>query len=76
MNKPLVILLAALCLGAAVPAKAQIVYIPEDVHFQSPRVPEFIEFAGETIRFDRPDLYERMDRELITFTYSHTNSFR
>ena len=74
MNKPLVILLAALCLGAAVPAEAQIVYIPEDGHFQSPRVPEFIEFAGETIRFDRPDLYERMDRELITFTYSHTNS--
>ena len=31
-------------------------------------------FAGDTIRFDRQDLYERMDRELISFTYLHTNS--
>ena len=31
-------------------------------------------FAGDTIRFDRQDLYERMDRELISFTYMHTNS--
>jgi Soluble lytic murein transglycosylase and related regulatory proteins (some contain LysM/invasin domains) len=74
MKNPLVILLAALYLAAAVPARAQIVYIPEDVHFKAPKVPEFIEFAGQTWRFDRPDLYERMDRELITFTYSHTNS--
>lgn len=41
---------------------------------QSPSVPNSILFAGETIKFDRPDLYERMDRELIAFTYSHTNS--
>ena len=43
----------------------------------SPRIPEvpaFMVFAGETIRFDRFDLRERMDRELIAFTYGHTNS--
>ena len=74
MKTPLVILLATLCLAASVPARAQYVYIPEDVHFQAPKVPDYIEFAGQTIRFDRPDLYERMDRELITFTYSHTKS--
>ena len=39
-----------------------------------PKVPEMIVFAGDTIRFDRVDLWERMDRELIAFTYSHTNS--
>lgn len=39
-----------------------------------PKVPSSIRFAGETIRFDREDLYERMDRELITFTYMHTTS--
>ena len=39
-----------------------------------PEVPEFIVFAGDTIRFDRFDLRERMDRELIAFTYGHTNS--
>lgn len=41
---------------------------------QTPRVPESIMFAGQCIRFDRSDLYERMDRELISFTYMHTNS--
>ena len=41
---------------------------------QPPHVPESMHFAGQTITFDRPDLYERMDRELITFTYMHTNS--
>ena len=39
-----------------------------------PKVPAWIVFAGDTIRFDRADLYERMDRELASFTYSHTNS--
>jgi soluble lytic murein transglycosylase-like protein len=42
--------------------------------FAQPKVPESIMFAGEAYRFDRPDLYERMDRELIAFTYAHTNS--
>lgn len=45
-----------------------------DIHPQAPPVPEYVVFAGDTIRFDRQDLYERMDRELITFTYMHTNS--
>lgn len=41
---------------------------------QPPQVPASIRFADETISFDRADLYERMDRELINFTYSHINS--
>ena len=41
---------------------------------QPPRVPESVTFAGETIRFDRSDLYERMDRELLAFTYMHSTS--
>ncbi len=39
-----------------------------------PKVPEFVEFAGQTIRFDRADLRERMDRELIAFTFTHSTS--
>ena len=39
-----------------------------------PKVPDMMVFAGDTIRFDRRDLRERMDRELLAFTYSHTNS--
>ena len=45
-----------------------------DKHPQAPSVPKIIVFAGDTIRFDRQDIYERMDRELISFTYMHTNS--
>ena len=37
-------------------------------------MPDYVVFAGDTIRFDRADLRERMDRELIAFCYSHTNS--
>lgn len=39
-----------------------------------PTVPEFVAFAGDTIRFEDGYLRERMDRELIAFTYGHTNS--
>ena len=39
-----------------------------------PKVPDLVVFAGDTIRFDRGDLRERMDRELIAFTYSHSNT--
>lgn len=39
-----------------------------------PPVPESVVFAGQTIKLDRPDLRERMDRELIAFTYSHSTS--
>lgn len=39
-----------------------------------PSVPEYVEFAGQKIKFDRADLRERMDRELIAFTYSHNMS--
>jgi hypothetical protein len=63
-------LLLLLC---AIAASAQM-YVTEDMQFKSPSVPQYIVFAGDTVRFNRSDLYERMDRELIAFTYSHTNS--
>ena len=44
------------------------------LHPSPPKVPSYVVFAGDTVRFDRPDLYERMDRELISFTYMHSNS--
>lgn len=44
------------------------------VHPKAPSVPEFVVFAGDTVRLDRPDFRERMDRELISFTYMHTNT--
>lgn len=39
-----------------------------------PDVPEYVIFAGQKITFDRADLRERMDRELIAFTYTHSTS--
>lgn len=69
---PLLLLVASITL--AQPSSAQMLYEPETVHYQTPQVPESIVFAGQTYRFDRPDLYERMDREFIAFTYSHTLS--
>ena len=61
-------------LAGSLPACAQAVYSAQSLHPQTPRVPESVQFAGKTYRFDRPDQYERMDRELIAFTFAHTNS--
>jgi len=46
----------------------------QELHPKAPEVPESMVFAGQRIRFDTDDLYERMDRELIAFTYMHSNS--
>ena len=64
-----ILLIAALALFSLA-GYAQEIYI----HPKSPAVPEYVDFAGERITFDRDDLYERMDRELMTFTYMHTTS--
>ncbi len=63
----------ALIAGGTFISTAQI-YPQEELHFKAPSVPRQIIFAGDTVRFDRSDLYERMDRELISFTYMHSNS--
>lgn len=41
---------------------------------QPPQVPKYITFAGQTIVFDSADRYEKMDRELLTFSYMHSTS--
>ena len=70
MRKFLSLLLVAF---ATVSLQAQPAWV-QIQHPQAPSVPEYVAFAGDTIRFDRPDFYERMDRELISFTYMHTNT--
>ena len=71
MKRFLIAILLPLLLPAMSSAQR---YTSEDLHFRSPSVPKYSVFAGDTIRFNRSDLYERMDRELIAFTYSHSNS--
>lgn len=65
--------------SAAAGAAAQmsgpgIEYQTEIVRNITPSVPEYVVFAEDTIRFDTPEKYERMDRELITFSYMHSTS--
>ena len=55
-------------------ALLQLPALCQEQHPRPPRVPESVEFAGQTVAFDRDDLYERMDRELMTFTFMHTTS--
>lgn len=67
-EKPFAALAAFLISFIAVPVTSQTLQVPP------PPVPDYVVFAGETIKFDRADLRERMDRELIAFTYSHNMS--
>ena len=59
------VLTAALLLAAAMSNAQEIV---------PPQVPQAVIFADQVIEFSNQDRYERMDRELITFTYMHTTS--
>ena len=44
--------------------------------YSSPQVPESIMFCGEEIDLTRFDRHERMDRELLAFTYMHSTSLQ
>ena len=70
MRKATTIILMLLCSIAATAQR----FGPEEFHFLPPPIPRVMVFAGDTVRLERSDLRERMDRELIAFTYSHTNS--
>ena len=40
----------------------------------NPEIPTEIRFADQTIDLDRVDMYERLDRELTSMTYTHGNT--
>lgn len=46
------------------------------LHFSCPPVPESVTFCGKHIDLTRFDRYERMDRELLAFTYMHSTSIQ
>lgn len=70
--KKIVFALAAALLCLTVQAQQYFPFPP--THPKPPRVPEYVVFAGDTVYLNTPDRYERMDRELIAFTHSHTVS--
>ena len=52
--------------------------VPEitTVQYSCPEVPSSIEFCGKAIDLSRFDRHERMDRELLAFTYMHRTSLQ
>ena len=68
--------LPIILLFLTIPAAAQGIYQPptDAMHPAPPAVPPYVVFAGDTIRFDTVEKYERMDRELMAFTYMHSTS--
>ena len=69
-------LLLLLLGGSPVAANAQSLYDSnrQCVTAIAPDVPESMYFAGTEISFDRIDMFERLDREIISFMYGHTNT--
>ncbi|MEY3398358.1 MAG: hypothetical protein RL220_952 [Bacteroidota bacterium] len=47
----------------------------EDYRIYTIPVPENLEFAGEKVPLDNPDVWERVDREFLVNTYWHSNAF-
>ena len=41
---------------------------------ENPQTPSSMVFAGDKVDFDRIDMYERLDRELTSLTYTHGNT--
>jgi hypothetical protein len=60
-----------LALGAVTLLGQNYLNSDETLNPMPPKVPQKMTFAGQTIEFNRSDLIERMDRELLSFTYSH-----
>ncbi|MBO6169754.1 MAG: lytic transglycosylase domain-containing protein [Bacteroidales bacterium] len=76
MNKFLLYLAATGLMLVSASVSGQGIYTPpaEGRHPTPPPVPTYSVFCGDTIRFDTEEKYERMDRELMNFTFMHTTS--
>lgn len=79
----IIVAVAAFTLGFALPIfTSSEVFNPEKESVKSevpsltapPSIPNQVSFAGENIPLDRYDLRERMDRELMSFTYMHSTT--
>ncbi|PWK17899.1 lytic transglycosylase domain-containing protein [Xanthomarina spongicola] len=44
-----------------------------DYNVYALQIPDHLDFAGEALPLDNPDIYERMDRELLVNTYWQSN---
>ena len=79
MKKQLLYLVSGLLLGASATLLLSHQAVADDEQprsavpsvVTSPQVPSSVDFAGQTFDLRRADLRERMDREILAFTYSH-----
>lgn len=54
--------------------QCDIQHADDKLYITNPDIPHSVIFAGQTICFDRFDMYERLDRELTSLTYTHGNT--
>lgn len=80
LKKPLItfiIILAVVAIPLLIGSTTQINSLNDSRSTQGitpPTAPSEATFAGETIKLDRMDLRERLDRELLAFSYMHSSS--
>lgn len=75
-------IILAVCIGATLPFLIGSSHVDEQHSAKSevpycvtpPTVPERVTFDGETIDLRRYDRHERMDREMMAFTYMHSTT--
>ncbi len=58
---------------AAIQADPKVRAVSENYAIYALPMPENLNFAGETVPVENPDIYERMDRELLVNTYWQSN---
>ncbi len=44
------------------------------IQARPPKVPTYVDFAGQRVMLDSPDRQERMDKEILAFCYMHSTS--
>ncbi len=68
------VITALACLGYTDSKSPEVLYSQIPYCAVSPKLPREISFAGENIQLTAQDRRERLDREILAFTYSHTNT--
>lgn len=71
MNKHIITLLL-LVMATAMTATAQQTDFP--MMAVAPQLPQSINFCGEKVDLTRPDMKERLDREMLSIIYSHSST--
>lgn len=72
----LVLVLTPLILNANVLTHCSTVVEDDEIPYSCREVPQSVLFCGDTIDLTRYDRHERMDRELLAFSYMHSTSLQ